>query len=102
MTAPSYRFNFEIVDETTGTVVISDFCGLTGIDQLGGCESVDMHVASMLRAFTRKARGEYERAEYPDMADKQLATPTTERIRQAGRETLRTTLADISKSGLLR
>src|SRR5690242_17563560 len=54
MTAPSYRFNFEIVDEATGNVVISDFCGLTAIDQFGGCESVDMHVASMLRAFTGK------------------------------------------------
>lgn len=63
--APQYRFKFQIVDEATGQVVETDFCPITTIDQFGGCESVDIHVASMLRAFNRSGREEYEREEYP-------------------------------------
>lgn len=63
---PSYKFYCSIVDETTGQVVITDRCSLIGsIDSFGGCEITDMHLASMLRAFIRKARAEYERREYP-------------------------------------
>lgn len=61
---PTYRFKFALVDEATGEVISSDFCALTSIDQFGGCESVDMHVASMLRAFERTVREEYERQNY--------------------------------------
>lgn len=64
--APSYRFHCKIVDEATGEVVIADYCALTSIDQFGGCESVDMHVASMLRAFIRTAKAEHERADDPE------------------------------------
>lgn len=59
---PSYRFRFEIVDASTGEVVIADFCSLGSIDPFGGSEAVDMHVAAMLRAFSRTARAEHERA----------------------------------------
>lgn len=62
---PSYRFKFAIVDETTGEVIGTDFCNLTSIDQFGGCESVDMHVASTLRWFERTGREQHERENYP-------------------------------------
>lgn len=56
-----YRFKCEIVDDETDEVVIADYCTLLGtIDQFGGCETVDMHVASMLRAFQRTARPQHE------------------------------------------
>jgi hypothetical protein len=64
MPAPSYRFKCAIVDQTTGETVISDWCSLGSIDQFGGCEAAEMHVASMLRAFERTARGEHERENY--------------------------------------
>jgi hypothetical protein len=51
MNTPDYRFRFEIIDAETGETVIADYCSLTDIDEFGGCESVDMHVASALRAF---------------------------------------------------
>lgn len=62
---PTYRFHCKIVDEATGETVIADYCQITSIDQFGACESVDMHVASMLRAFERKARAEHEIANQP-------------------------------------
>jgi hypothetical protein len=61
---PEYRFKFQIVDETTGEVVHSDWTYFTTIDEFGGCESVDIHVAAMLRGWQRHARAEYERREY--------------------------------------
>lgn len=63
MTTPahSYRFKFAIVDETTGDVVQSDFTYLTDIDEFGRCESVDIHVAAMLRAFRRDLRAEAQK-----------------------------------------
>ena len=48
-----YRFDFRIVDKTTGETVESDFTYLTSIDALGGCESVELHLYSLLRAFRR-------------------------------------------------
>lgn len=68
---PEYRFRFQIVDETTGEVVESDYTYLTSIDQFGNCESVDIHVAAMLRGFNRNGRAEYERANYaaPEVED---------------------------------
>lgn len=64
MGTPAYRFKFQIIDETTGDVVEADYCALTTIDEFGGCESVDIHVAAMLRAFNRSGRDEYQRANY--------------------------------------
>lgn len=69
MTAPSYRFKFQIVDESTDEVVAEDYCGLTTIDNFGACESVDIHVSSMLRAFQRTGRAEYEREHYHQNAE---------------------------------
>lgn len=66
---PDYRFKFQIVDQTTGEVVESDYCPLTTIDQFGGSETVDIHVSSMLRAFKRFGQAEYERANYQSAED---------------------------------
>lgn len=66
---PDYRLKFQLVDETTGEVVAQDFCGLTTIRPDGSCESVDTHVAAMLRGFNRSVREEYERREYPTTKD---------------------------------
>lgn len=63
---PEYRFKFAIVDETSGEVVWSDFCSLSAINRFGSCESVQIHVTSMLRGFERHVREEYERDNYPE------------------------------------
>lgn len=60
MTDKPYRFRFQI-ETPAGDVLIEDYCSLTSIDQFGGCENVDMHVASMLRMFNRTVRAEHER-----------------------------------------
>lgn len=83
MSAPNYRFQCSIIDQATGETVIADFCSLSTIDQFGGCESVDIHVAAVLRAFQRSVREEFERREYPEIADKKLVTQTAGRIRAA-------------------
>lgn len=65
MTAqPNYRFQFCIIDKTSGETICEDYCGLTSIDQFGACESIDMHVSAMLRAFERSVRAQYEEREY--------------------------------------
>lgn len=56
-----YRFQCRVVDEA-GETVISDHTCMTRIDAFGGCESVDMAVGAMLRAFERTARAQYEGA----------------------------------------
>lgn len=61
---PSYRFHCRITDENTGAAVEFDFCSLTDIHADGSCESVDLHVASLLRAFNTKGRAQYEAKEY--------------------------------------
>jgi len=58
----TYRFHCIIEDTDTGETVIEDSCALTSIDTFGGCENVDMHVASMLRAFQRTVKREHEEA----------------------------------------
>ena len=50
-----YQFKFEVVDPATGDVLISDYCTMTRIDEFGGCEIVDIHVASALRALRKIA-----------------------------------------------
>lgn len=46
--------------------------------------------------------GDVQAAIAVEIGKEPTASPTIERIRQAGREQLRTTLGEISKSGLLR
>lgn len=93
---PDYRFCFQIVDQATGSMIAADWCSLTdGIptDEFGSCENVDIHVGSLLRVFQRKGRAEYEAANY---------APAEEEQQQIGRDKARRTLAEISKSVLLR
>lgn len=73
MTDKPYRFRC-LIETPDGDVLIEDYCSLTSIDQFGGCESVDMHVGSMLRMFNRTVRAQHEN-------DEQLVTQTAERIR---------------------
>lgn len=63
---PEYRFRFEIVDENRGERVWADVISIDerGIDQFGGCESVEHGVARMLRGFRQHVRAEYERENY--------------------------------------
>lgn len=63
--APEYRFVFHVVDERSDTVVISGSTYLSSISVHGECESVDMEVGSVLRAFERKVRERYEAKHYP-------------------------------------
>jgi hypothetical protein len=81
---PAYRFKLEIVDETTGDVIVSDFCSLTSIDQFGGCESVDMHAAAALRFFNTVGRSKHEAENYPKN-DQQLVTQTAARVLAAAK-----------------
>jgi hypothetical protein len=60
MTERTYTFQFTIIDKSTGETVVEDSCTLGSIDQFGGSEMVDLHVASTLRAFERKYRAEHE------------------------------------------
>ena len=69
MSAPEYQFKIQIIDKTTGEIVASDWTYLTTIDQFGNCESVDIHVASLLRAFNRTGRAEYEQQKYSEPAE---------------------------------
>lgn len=51
------KFEFRIIDESTDDVIASDWTFIsdpTFIDQDGGCETVDIHVASALRAVKRE------------------------------------------------
>lgn len=47
------RFKFSITD-ADGNEIVSDYTYLTNIDEFGGCESVDIHVASALRFLRRE------------------------------------------------
>lgn len=61
---PEYRFECKIVDEATGHDVVSASTFISAhIEPSGECESVDMEVGSMMRAFVGKFREKYE-AEY--------------------------------------
>lgn len=62
--APNYRFSFKITDETTGDMIVADFCSFTQADEFGGCETIDHQVARGLRAFER-LREKHERENYP-------------------------------------
>jgi hypothetical protein len=65
MTAPSYRFRFEIVDQETGEVVERDWVTLPDTDPVGFCTlSINTHVAQMLHNWRTFARAEYERENY--------------------------------------
>ena len=45
--------------------MVADYCAILGtIDSSGANESVDMHVARMLRMFERTVRAEYEAKNY--------------------------------------
>jgi hypothetical protein len=58
MTRP-LRFEFRVMDED-GEEIASDWTTMQpgDIDQFGGCETVDIHVASALRFLRRKAQKE--------------------------------------------
>ena len=60
MGAPSYKFKFQIVDETTGQIVESDFTYLSDHDQT----NIGIHVSQMLRNWINFARAEYEAENY--------------------------------------
>ncbi len=50
----NYRFKCEIVDEDTGEVIVTANTYISShITELGECESVDMEVGSLLRAFKK-------------------------------------------------
>jgi hypothetical protein len=68
MSKPDYRFLCHIVDQATGEVVISASTFLSTISSSGECESVDMEVGSMLRAFGQKVRDKYEAENHPSRA----------------------------------
>jgi len=63
---PEYRFKCEIVDAETDMVVASAsiFIIPESVTFEGACESVDMEVAALLRAFRSKARAEFEAVHY--------------------------------------
>ena len=57
---PAYRFKCMIVDETNDMLIISDHTYVGQIDQFGGCESVDVTVARMMRQFKQSAKTQHE------------------------------------------
>lgn len=61
---PEYRFKCIIEDETTGETVIAASTFVSQIDREGGCESVELELYSMLRAFQRSVRASYESKHY--------------------------------------
>lgn len=63
---PEYRFECQIVDKTTGEIVVRGSTYISEIHLAGDCESIDMEVSSMLRAFDSKVRKEYEGENYSD------------------------------------
>jgi len=72
MNKPEYRFECRIVDMTTGdTVIKADTYLSSSIGFDGSCESVDMEVASMMRAFD-KGDGARDRHEVRNYADDEL------------------------------
>ncbi|MDE2096832.1 MAG: hypothetical protein KGL39_06255 [Patescibacteria group bacterium] len=65
-------FHFEIKN-SEGEVIASDWCNVGRIDEYGGSEMVDMHVASALRAVRREQmrgrrgiEGDHEMSHGPD------------------------------------
>lgn len=96
MSGPSYRFRFSIIDETSGDVIGEDWCSFdaASVHQDGGCETVDHSVARTLGWFNRTGRAEHEAANY--------APAEEEQRQQIGRDKARLTLAELSKSELLR
>lgn len=64
---PEYRFKCEVIDAETDMVVASASTYIVpdSVSFEGACETVDMEVAALLRAFRSKAREEYEAAHYP-------------------------------------
>lgn len=52
------KFEFRIIDESTGDTIASDWTTIDprSIDCDGGCETVDIHVASALRAAKREMK----------------------------------------------
>jgi hypothetical protein len=65
MTAPNYRFKFEIVDDSTGEVVERDWLSLPDTDPIGFCTlSTNTRVAQMLHNWRTFARAEYEAKNY--------------------------------------
>lgn len=72
MTAPQYRFQFQIIDDEIGDTIIADYTSLGTIDEFGGNEEIESLVARMLRMFKRSVRAEYERKNYP--ADEEAET----------------------------
>ena len=59
-----YRFDCRITDEETGEPVISASTYVSEIDQNGSCESVEMELYSMLRAFKNKIREQHEKEKH--------------------------------------
>ena len=62
---PQYRFECRIVDQTTGETIERDFISLPDTDPIGFVrDSIDIHVAQMIRNWRDFARVQYERRTY--------------------------------------
>jgi RNA polymerase-binding transcription factor DksA len=61
---PDYRFECRIVDQNSDEVVIAGSSFVSSIGEFGQCESIDMEIGSLLRAFKRTARAEHECKNY--------------------------------------
>lgn len=62
-----YKFKFRIVNTETDEVFMTDWTTFDAdrVDEFGGCETVDIHVASALRKL-RRVHEQQERALYAD------------------------------------
>ena len=62
---PEYRFECAVIDDTNQKIVIRGSTYLSGQTSVDGAnESVDMEVASILRAFRNKFQEDYEAKNY--------------------------------------
>lgn len=64
------RFKFEIIDDTTGDVIASDWTWFDHgrIDEYGNCETVDIHVGAAMRHVRRTQAAAKARAIVEDLA----------------------------------
>lgn len=54
---PEYHFFCSIVDETSGETILKASTYISEVGPNGECESVDMEVGNLLRAFREKYNG---------------------------------------------
>src|SRR3990167_3887850 len=64
MKIPEYRFKWSIVDVETEQNVVTGSTYISGIDEGGSCESVELELFSGLMTFRNKARAEHEKEFY--------------------------------------